>query len=246
MSARGDRLLGRDLLSLEIAKLPLIEDTFPIALLLLKELNGDLSRKRLRPWIDQRTQRTLKCPTPPPHDPRERTSPPRQGLLMLDKNLEMGPPRLKEGLLWKDYLCLLREFLYSRMELQIQRVEDSKKYRFSTWRRTLICLLLEEVTKLLPRKPPRTRTGTSATQGGITDRSPIRTLSEDRVHVSLRLGPVFESYSDPRAAEQEISLTEDIPLLARTTDKGKASLPAGTRKRVARSTTQGISLKKGE
>lgn len=88
------------------------------------------------------------------------------------------------------------------------------------------------------------RTGTSATQGGITDRSPIRTLSEDRVHVSLRLGPVYEPYSDPRAAEQETSLSEDFPLLARTTDKGKASLPAGTRKRVARSSTQGISLKK--
>ncbi|KAH0915209.1 hypothetical protein HID58_029655, partial [Brassica napus] len=56
------------------------------------------------------------------------------------------------------------------------------------------------------------------------ERSPIRTLSEDRVHVSLRLGPLFDS-------EEEVSL--NLPIEASKSKKGKA--PATTKGQAVRS-----------
>lgn len=93
-----------------------------------------------------------------------------------------------------------------------------------------------------PSSSKTPRSGSLMAQEGITDRSPIRSLSEDRVHVSLRLGPVYESAA-LRDFGSEETLSEDIPHLRRPTEKGKASV-ADSRKRVAKTTNQGVSVKK--
>ncbi|KAJ4866662.1 zf-CCHC_4 domain-containing protein [Raphanus sativus] len=74
------------------------------------------------------------------------------------------------------------------------------------------------------------------------DQSPIRTLSEDRRHVSLRLGPMLDS---------EETILEDIPLPRRIGEaslagrkaqgKKKMNIPSSTRKRAGRSPPQGVS-----
>lgn len=68
------------------------------------------------------------------------------------------------------------------------------------------------------------------THGGITDRSPIRTLSEDRVHVSLRLGPLLNT---------ETTTQNDSPQLVNDQDtgKGKKSKTSVTKKRGSASPT---------
>ncbi|KAF2613099.1 hypothetical protein F2Q70_00013855 [Brassica cretica] len=67
---------------------------------------------------------------------------------------------------------------------------------------------------------------------GMLERSPIRTLSEDRAHVSLRLGPLPPSVSPPSTR-----------MTLRGTGKKKiAKTPA--KKRKIRSPVQGISLNK--
>ncbi|KAG2306606.1 hypothetical protein Bca52824_026354 [Brassica carinata] len=53
-------------------------------------------------------------------------------------------------------------------------------------------------------------------QQGITDRSPIRTLSEDRIHVSLRLGPFQSTDSDAQLQ------CDDVPLLSKVSDRLRA------------------------
>lgn len=77
------------------------------------------------------------------------------------------------------------------------------------------------------------------------DDSPIRTLSEDRRHVSLRLGPMVDS---------EETILDDLPLPRRlvTTNqtylkaqgKKKTSKPSTSRKRAVQSPLQGVSIKK--
>uniref|UniRef100_M4EYE7 Reverse transcriptase domain-containing protein n=1 Tax=Brassica campestris TaxID=3711 RepID=M4EYE7_BRACM len=69
------------------------------------------------------------------------------------------------------------------------------------------------------------------------ERSPIRTLSEDRVHVSLRLGPLFDSEEEERLDLQMNSKDPDAPA-------GTGSIANRTRKRGQRSPTQGTTLKK--
>ncbi|KAH0890900.1 hypothetical protein HID58_053329, partial [Brassica napus] len=66
---------------------------------------------------------------------------------------------------------------------------------------------------------------------GSFERSPIRTLSEDRLHVSLRHGPL-EGENLP-----------DLPILSKAEGKKKMVKPQG-RKRVARSPPQGVNVKK--
>ena len=70
---------------------------------------------------------------------------------------------------------------------------------------------------------------------GPGERSPIRTLSEDRVHVSLRLGPLL--------ADTEEDTELDQPILSKAEGKKKVG-EAQTRKRIARAPTQGVSVKK--
>lgn len=77
------------------------------------------------------------------------------------------------------------------------------------------------------------------------DQSPIRTLSEDRRHVSLRLGPMLDS---------EETILEDIPLPRRIGEashagrkaqgKKKMNIPSSSRKRAGRSPPQGVSVKR--
>lgn len=77
------------------------------------------------------------------------------------------------------------------------------------------------------------------------DQSPIRTLSEDRRHVSLRLGPLVDS---------EETIIEDIPQPRRSETASQATLKAlgkkkvssssVSRKRAVRSPPQSISVKR--
>lgn len=72
------------------------------------------------------------------------------------------------------------------------------------------------------------------------DRSPIRTLSEDRIHVSLRLGPLI---SDSESGDWELEEHSDLPLLSKAAGKKKVEKPK-SRKRAAGNQTQGVSVKK--
>lgn len=90
-------------------------------------------------------------------------------------------------------------------------------------------------------KPPSPRTAGKT----LEDKSPIRTLSEDRRHVFLRLGPMVDS---------EETIIEDIPLprksiaanqaTLRAQGKKKAASPTASRKRVVRSPLQEVSVKR--
>ncbi|KAJ4901222.1 DUF4283 domain-containing protein [Raphanus sativus] len=76
---------------------------------------------------------------------------------------------------------------------------------------------------------------------GMLDRSPIRTLSEDRLHVSLRLGPLaFDSDGNT----QQSSRDEASPLTGLILGKGKASAQPAARKRILRSPVQGATPKR--
>lgn len=74
---------------------------------------------------------------------------------------------------------------------------------------------------------------------GITDRSPIRTLSDHIIHVSLRLGPV----SEPDARDINATLTQsgDLLILGSQNDKGTTT---NSKKRTVRSPVQGVTGKK--
>ncbi|KAL0798136.1 hypothetical protein Bca101_053310 [Brassica carinata] len=75
------------------------------------------------------------------------------------------------------------------------------------------------------------------------DRSPIRTLSEDRVHVSLRLGPLFTSEDDDSL---NLRLPTNVPKASSRSTAGRNSENAATasRKRSQRSSGQGTPVKK--
>lgn len=75
---------------------------------------------------------------------------------------------------------------------------------------------------------------------GSFERSPIRTLSENILHVSLRLGPLV---SESESGDQEGENLPDLPILSKAEGKKKMVKPQG-RKRVARSPPQGVNVKK--
>ncbi|KAH0921311.1 hypothetical protein HID58_021329 [Brassica napus] len=85
-------------------------------------------------------------------------------------------------------------------------------------------------------------------QEGFVDRSPIRTLSEDRIHVSLRLGPMMSSPVDrnTQGLVEQQALHADVPRLGATSKKGKGPLQLQpvTKKRTTRSSPQGLSVKR--
>ncbi|KAF3496450.1 hypothetical protein DY000_02054522 [Brassica cretica] len=83
-------------------------------------------------------------------------------------------------------------------------------------------------------------------QQGFTERSPIRSLSEDRIHVSLRLGPVNNPEPNLNGTGMMALRSADVPKLVGNAEKGKgkASLPSGSKKRIVRSPTQGVNVKK--
>ncbi|CAN7011378.1 unnamed protein product, partial [Brassica rapa subsp. trilocularis] len=78
---------------------------------------------------------------------------------------------------------------------------------------------------------------------GITDRSPIRTLSEDRIHVSLRLGPVFSPEENAATLHKGKRATafDDVPLLGNVLNRTTA---ATSRKRPGLRANQGVNVKK--
>ncbi|KAH0939101.1 hypothetical protein HID58_006562 [Brassica napus] len=75
------------------------------------------------------------------------------------------------------------------------------------------------------------------------DRSPIRTLSEDRVHVSLRLGPLF---SEEEKEDEDIG--DDIPqMMERAPSKAEGKRIAGStqdHKRALRNNSHGVAVKR--
>lgn len=92
------------------------------------------------------------------------------------------------------------------------------------------------------RKPTREMT---EQYDPMQNRSPIRTLSEDRLHVSLRLGPLYAQDSEddviiPQEPKRKVASAGTRAPVAR---KEKTPSPAGKR-RVCRSPAQGASLKR--
>lgn len=89
------------------------------------------------------------------------------------------------------------------------------------------------------------KVGIGSTSGArpLTQNSPIRSLSEDRLHVSLRLGPCPTSESPPPELQMEQTAPEQPALKSKAAGKRKSAATT-TRKRVARSPIQGVSLKK--
>ncbi|KAH0866737.1 hypothetical protein HID58_073759, partial [Brassica napus] len=76
---------------------------------------------------------------------------------------------------------------------------------------------------------------------GICERSPIRTLSEDRIHVSLRLGPLRED------EENEEDNTFDLQLQQTLSSKAagkKVATQTKDKKRPARNSPQGFPVKR--
>ncbi|KAL0897012.1 hypothetical protein Bca101_080973 [Brassica carinata] len=72
------------------------------------------------------------------------------------------------------------------------------------------------ITMITPTRPSSSNVFESG-RLGIGDRSPIRTLSEDRIHVSLRLGPLqSETESGETGDDSQLS---DLPLLSKAEGK---------------------------
>lgn len=90
------------------------------------------------------------------------------------------------------------------------------------------------------RLPQQPSTGVNE---GILDWSHIRSLSEDRLHVSLRLGPLHNS--DSGKWIQQSSRDHDVsPSTGLNLGRGKMAAPPAARKRILRSPTHGATRKK--
>lgn len=76
---------------------------------------------------------------------------------------------------------------------------------------------------------------------GPCERSPIRTLSEDRIHVSLRLGPLL-SESESGEPDEDSQLS-DLPILSKAEGKKIMDKPH-TKKRTCLTGAQGINVKR--
>lgn len=72
------------------------------------------------------------------------------------------------------------------------------------------------ITTITPTRPSSSNVFESG-RLSICDRSPIRTLSEDRIHVSLRLGPL-QSETESGETEDDSHLS-DLPLLSKADGK---------------------------
>ncbi|CAN6977327.1 unnamed protein product, partial [Brassica rapa subsp. trilocularis] len=113
--------------------------------------------------------------------------------------------------------ALARISLPSYKELNFPQCEDSRsgsRYLYVDEQ-----LLLEETTQDAPYGP-----GTSGLSLPIADSSPIRSLSEDRRHVSLRLGPIPEK-----------QLSDDLPPPLKRSERLAAATLSGKRKAPAQS-----------
>ncbi|KAL0890943.1 hypothetical protein Bca101_014926 [Brassica carinata] len=100
----------------------------------------------------------------------------------------------------------------------------------------------QSVERLIPSSSRNPILQTTENYDPSQDRSPIRSLSEDRLHVSLRLGPLRDTNIEEEEEEEEDTVILRIPSsrkrLASTisrADKGKGLMPPPTKKRVCRS-----------
>lgn len=97
----------------------------------------------------------------------------------------------------------------------------------------------DDLRKNLPSSSKNLSRGKEGTYDASQDRSPIRTLSEDRVHVSLRLGPLFDS------SDKDDSL--DLPLETfRSKGKAKAKSVADKQSSGDRGTKAPEKKKRGQ
>lgn len=87
------------------------------------------------------------------------------------------------------------------------------------------------------------KTGASSSKAQQAPASPIRTLSEDRRHVSLRLGPV-PAESSPSEALPIASTVKRSSRIAAARLSGKRKMPTPPHSKITRSSTQGVAIKK--
>ena len=87
------------------------------------------------------------------------------------------------------------------------------------------------------------KTGASSSKAQQAPASPIRTLSEDRRHVSLRLGPV-PAESSPSDALPIASTVKRSSRIAAARLSGKRQMPTPPHTKITRSSTQGVAIKK--
>lgn len=119
-------------------------------------------------------------------------------------------------------------------EVDIQYLED-----------TLPLPLRQSGGSNLPSSSKRPAQQSTGLGEGILDRSPIRTLSEDRLHVSLRLGPLQNSGSSKGSQRPDKDHEVSSPIgLKLGKEKEKTKNPPAARKRILRSPTQGVTPKK--
>ena len=96
----------------------------------------------------------------------------------------------------------------------------------------------------LPSDPRNLGTTTGTQYDASQDRSPIRTLSEDRVHVSLRLGPLFVS-DEEESLNAQLNPIDPIPRrVGPRAGRNEAVHTTSSRKRGPRSPTQGTTVKR--
>ncbi|KAF8080918.1 hypothetical protein N665_0914s0006 [Sinapis alba] len=120
----------------------------------------------------------------------------------------------------------------SLQEVEIQFMEETRPFQLSGGK---------TITSSF-RNPIEENTGP---YDPIQDRSPIRTLSEDKLHVSLRLGPLRDTELDE---EDKIVIPKKSPalkILASTVsraDKGKRVMPPQAKRQTCRSPLHGVSL----
>ncbi|KAF2591202.1 hypothetical protein F2Q70_00041434 [Brassica cretica] len=94
----------------------------------------------------------------------------------------------------------------------------------------------------IPSSSKTPRLSSTGINEGMLDRSPIRSLSEDRLHVSLRLGPLQDSDSgNGKKANKD---HDKSPPTGLRLGKGRQGVHPAARKRILRSPNQGAALKK--
>lgn len=130
-----------------------------------------------------------------------------------------------------------------RLSTQTQRISPLERLEVNAASERV--LVVDNQTREEPHSPRNnmiiTRPSSSNVFGsgrlGPGERSPIRTLSDDRIHVSLRLGPLLSD------KEEEDAQQDDLPLLSKAAGKRKADGEKPTKK-TSRSLTQGVAVKR--
>lgn len=104
---------------------------------------------------------------------------------------------------------------------------------------------LQHVERFIPSSSRNPILQTPEHYAPSQDISPIRSLSEDRLHVSLRLGPLRDTNIEEEEEDTVLSQKESaLKRLASTISRVDKGMPPQTKKCVCRSPLQGVSLKR--